>query len=132
MSAPIRITRPLLDVLEILVRAAKEGTELHGWAIKSSIRRSGATVYGIVDRLEDAGWITGQWEARNPDPSKPRRRFYRLTPTGYTAARQLLAERRPEALRRAPKPRHAPAPNPLFDVFDALGRLGRRLPGGAG
>jgi DNA-binding PadR family transcriptional regulator len=132
MSAPIRITNPLLDVLEILVQAAEEGTERHGWAIKSSIRRSGATVYGIFDRLEDAGWITGRWEERNPDPSKPARRFYRLTPTGETAARQLLAQRRPEALRPTPTPRHTPVPNPLFNLFDALGRLGRHLPGGAG
>jgi PadR family transcriptional regulator PadR len=131
MSVPTRITGPLLDVLELLVHAAEEGTELHGWAIKSSIRRSGATVYGILDRLEDAGWVIGHWEQRNPDPGKPPRRRYRLTPTGFPAARRLLAQRRPEALRRTPPPRHIPAPGPLFNFFDALGRLGRRLPGGA-
>jgi DNA-binding PadR family transcriptional regulator len=46
------------------------------------------------------GWITGQWEDQNPKPNKPRRRFYRITPTGTVESRQVLTERRPQALRR--------------------------------
>jgi len=60
--------------------------------------RSGPTVYGILDRLEDMGWITGEWEAQNPDPSKPRRRFYRITPTGHVGAAELLLKHRPHPL----------------------------------
>ncbi len=123
-----RITGALLDVLDTLLHAAEEGSELHGWAITKSTRRCGPTVYTVLDRLEDAGWVTGRWEAHNPAPGKPPRRLYGLTPTGYTTARELLAERRPEALHRPPVSRHAPAPGPLFNFFN---RLGRRLPGAA-
>jgi PadR family transcriptional regulator, regulatory protein PadR len=97
MSGLTRVTSPLLDVLEVLVETK---AELHGWAIVKAAKRSGPTVYGVLDRLEDAGWITGQWEAQHPEPNKPRRRFYRLTDAGVTAARDLLAARRPQALLR--------------------------------
>jgi hypothetical protein len=40
-----------------------------------------------LDGLEDAEWVTARWEDCNPDLSKPRRRFYRLTPTGLAQAR---------------------------------------------
>ncbi len=54
LSDPTRITGPLLDVLELLLQAACEGQELHGWAIMKGSSRSGPTVYGVLDRLEDA------------------------------------------------------------------------------
>jgi PadR family transcriptional regulator PadR len=105
MSEPIRVTGPLLDVLEVFLRAFDEDAELHGWAIMKLVKRSGPTVYGVLDRLEDAGWVTGRWEERHPEPSKPRRRFYRLTPDGAVAVRRLVSDRRPAALRRPPQAR---------------------------
>jgi PadR family transcriptional regulator, regulatory protein PadR len=105
VQGPIRVTGPLLDVVEVFLHAFDDGTELHGWAIMKATKRSGPTVYGVLDRLEDAGWITGRWEDQHPEPSKPRRRFYLLTPSGAAAARSLLAERRPRALSH---PRAAP------------------------
>jgi len=100
MTGPPRITGPFLDVLEVFVSALGSNTDLHGWAIMKATKRSGPTVYGVLDRLEDMRWITGEWETQNPDPSKPRRRFYQLTPTGRTGAMALLRERRPQSLRR--------------------------------
>lgn len=104
MTAPIRITGPLLDVLEVFFQAFEDNTELHGWAILKSTKRSGPTVYGVLDRLEDAGWITGRWEVQEPGSNKPRRRLYRLTPTGTVATRDLLNERRPKSLSRPERP----------------------------
>ncbi len=101
MPGPPRVTSPLLDVLEVLVGALDSDSELHGWAIMKATKRSGPTVYGVLDRLEDMGWITGEWEARNPEPSKPRRRFYRVTPTGQIGATELLLKHRPQSLRRS-------------------------------
>jgi DNA-binding PadR family transcriptional regulator len=72
----------------------------------------------VVDRLEDAGWVTGRWEHANPRPGKPPRRFYHLTGEGLASARELLAERRPMAAAR-PRP-HTNGP------ADALGWLCRR------
>lgn len=108
MAGPVRVTNPLLDVLEVLLRAFdSDSGDLHGWAIMKATKRSGPTVYGVLDRLEDSGWISGRWEDENPEPGKPRRRLYSLTPTGAIGVREILRERRPQALR----PRHrAPGP----------------------
>jgi DNA-binding PadR family transcriptional regulator len=110
MASPIRITAPLLDVLEVFLQARAEGRELHGWAILKATGRAGPTIYGILDRLEDADWITGRWQDQPPDANTPRRRLYQLTPTGATAARDLLTARR-QATRGRPawQPRPGPA-----------------------
>ena len=95
MTGPVRVTGPLLDVLEVFLQALADDQELHGWAIMKATKRAGPTVYGVFDRLEDAGWITGRWEDQPPNANTPRRRLYRLTPTGAVAAHDLLAARRP-------------------------------------
>ncbi|MFT7841479.1 PadR family transcriptional regulator [Saccharothrix sp. BKS2] len=95
MGRSRRITGPLLDVLEVLVAAFRQDEEPHGWTIMKAVGRSGPTVYGVLERLEEWGWITGTWEELPADESRPRRRFYRLTPSGRVEAVALLAERRP-------------------------------------
>ncbi|WP_424533657.1 PadR family transcriptional regulator [Sphaerisporangium viridialbum] len=102
MAGLQRITQPTLDVLEVLLRAYDENTQIHGWAIMKQVKRAGPTVYNVLDRLEDAHLIKGEWEEVAPDANRPRRRFYELTGVGVPAARALLAERRPVALK--PKP----------------------------
>jgi PadR family transcriptional regulator, regulatory protein PadR len=105
MDGPVRVTNPLLDVLEVLLEAFdNDRQELHGWAIMKAAARSGPTVYGILDRLEDADWITSRWEDHHPQPNKPRRRFYRLTPTGVVSAARLLTARRPDTRHRPQRP----------------------------
>jgi DNA-binding PadR family transcriptional regulator len=94
MDAPFRITPPLLDVLEVLVAAAP-AEELHGWAIMKATRRTGPTVYQVLDRLAREGWVQARWEERHPEPNKPRRRFYRVSPEKLAAARAVVASRRP-------------------------------------
>ncbi|GEM_PF-1793753 len=131
MDGPARITGALLDVLEILLNAMGENREPYGWEIKKRTRRSGATTYKMLDRLEDAGWITGRWEASGDQPGKPPRRYYRLTPAGEVAARAVLAERRPGALRRMLEPRNGPEPGPVSPFLRYSRLAGRRLTGGA-
>ena len=100
MTDRFRVTKPLLDVLEALLQAFdSRANDLHGWAIMKATKRSGPTVYGVLDRLEDIGWITGRWEDENPEPGKPRRRLYSITPSGVAGAREILRERRPQMLR---------------------------------
>ncbi|GAA2885696.1 PadR family transcriptional regulator [Nonomuraea rubra] len=102
MAGLERITQPTLDVLETLLHAFDNNEDIHGWAIIKRTKRAGPTVYKALDRLEDAGMITGAWEELGPDQPGPRRRFYHLTGEGAAVARTLLAERRPSAL--CPKP----------------------------
>ena len=94
-----RVTGPLLDVSACLLRAREQGGAVHGWALMKQTKRSGPTVYGVLDRLEDCGWITGYWEELGAEDSRPRRRFYQLTPDGEAGVRALLEQRRPEVLR---------------------------------
>lgn len=94
MAGLQRITGPTLDVLEVLLDAHHQQALVHGWVIMKAIGRSGPTVYNVLDRLEDAGWLTGSWQEDAP-PGRPRRRLYELTPTGTVGAASALAERRP-------------------------------------
>ena len=103
VDAPFRVTPPLLDVLELLLDAAP-GDELHGWAIMKETKRTGPTVYQVLDRLARAGWVEARWEERHPDGNKPRRRFYRIRPDQFSTARSLLAARRPTSNRATTKP----------------------------
>lgn len=120
MPFPTRITRPFVRVLVAFVHAFDDDRELHGWAIKKSAGLTGAATYKMLDRLEDAGWISGRW-APSPEPGRPQRRLYRLTPTGEPAAREIVTERCPEALHRkegagplpAPRPAQGPVQRPL-------------------
>lgn len=93
VDGPMRVTNPLLDVL--LDAFDTGGQELHGWAIMKAVQRSGPTVYGVLDRLEDCGWVTARWEQQHPEGNKPRRRFYVLTAQGGIQARSLVVRRRP-------------------------------------
>jgi PadR family transcriptional regulator PadR len=91
---PVRVTAPLLDVLETLIAA--HGHELHGWAIMKTSGRTGPTVYKVLDRLAALGWLSARWEDQVAEPNRPRRRFDRLTSDCAAKAAELLAARRPQ------------------------------------
>ena len=90
MPGITRVTQPTLDVLAVLLEAHQDGSEIYGWEIKKRARRPGPTVYGVMDRLEDAHLLEGRWERQTGDDKGPRRRYYRLTDEGVKMARHLL------------------------------------------
>jgi|SRR5689334_13750356 len=90
----MRVTGPLLDVLEVLLEGLRAERRPYGWSIMRDAKRSGPTVYGVLERLEQQGWVTGSWE--DLPERGPRRRCYELTATGKALAESLLAQRRPE------------------------------------
>ncbi|MCX4993315.1 MULTISPECIES: PadR family transcriptional regulator [unclassified Streptomyces] len=51
------------------------------------------TIYPILARLEQAGWVDSTWEdpAVHEEAGRPRRRFYRITHDGAEQARETLA-----------------------------------------
>lgn len=50
-----------------------------------------SSVYPILLRLEQAGWLTSHEEEIDPaEAGRPRRRLYRLTETGAQATRQAI------------------------------------------
>jgi DNA-binding PadR family transcriptional regulator len=110
-----RITRETLRVLRVLLDRASE--RHYGLEIATDAGLPTGTIYPILARLEQFGWVTSEWEAADPAVVKrPRRRFYQLSPDGAELAYRKLREEQqslaPRSSRRLPdfKPgREAPA-----------------------
>jgi PadR family transcriptional regulator, regulatory protein PadR len=88
-----RDVRMSLQTLKVLEAFLDEPTdELSGADV---LKRSGiasGTLYPILLRLEAAGWFVSRWEAVDPaSVGRPRRRLYRLTPTGLARASEVFA-----------------------------------------
>ena len=75
MTRLIRVTEPTLDVVEVLLHSRDA---VWGLAIAKTVDRAPGTIYPILARLEELGWLTGEWEGDSDHPG-PRRRLYRLT-----------------------------------------------------
>jgi DNA-binding PadR family transcriptional regulator len=89
------MTLSTLRVLKVFVDAFEKNTrvELAGVDIMRRAGMLSGTMYPILLRLEEIGWIRGHWESQTAEKlGRPRRRFYRLTGSGQTAAREVLSE----------------------------------------
>ncbi|ATE56348.1 MULTISPECIES: PadR family transcriptional regulator [Actinosynnema] len=107
MGRKPRATNATLDVLEALLEPDQE---LYGLKIAKMIDRPTGSVFPILARLEDLGWVVSEWEQADPVSRGPRRRFYRLSPEGLAEARAMLDGRR---TRRSPlSSDHPLAPRP--------------------
>lgn len=84
-----RVTDATLTVLDVLLAANEPIWGLR--IIKESALLPG-TVYPILERLSDLGWVVDHWDDDDARPG-PRRRYYALTAEAGPAARRLLAER---------------------------------------
>lgn len=80
---------------ELLVLSLLEDQARHGYDISrlietrsaGALRFHAASLYPLLYRLEDRGWIHGRWVEK---PKQRRRRYYGLTPEG----RKILARQR--------------------------------------
>ena len=81
---------------QLVLRALLEdpARERYGLELSGSINLPSGTIYPILARLEQVGWVESSWE----DPSvhesagRPRRRLYRMTSDGAEQARAALAK----------------------------------------
>lgn len=83
---------PTLAVVGAIAAAITAGDDAWGLRICQATGLGSGTVYPILERLEEAGWITSAWETAQPS-GRPRRRFYQLTDTGRSAYAEALATR---------------------------------------
>ena len=75
---------------EFLILSLLEAESRHGYELQKLIesRSKGvltfhvASLYPLLYRLEDRGWIVGRWVEKS---GERRKRFYRVTPAGRTA-----------------------------------------------
>ena len=80
---------------ELLILSLIEDQPRHGYDIgqrielrsRGTLRFNVASLYPLLYRLENRGWIRGRWVEK---PGQRRRRYYRLTPLG----RKVLARQR--------------------------------------
>jgi PadR family transcriptional regulator PadR len=87
----IRLSGRMLTVLKFMVSDLR--TPRSGAEIFSATKVSSGTLYPMLARLEEAGWLSSKWE--DVDPAKigrPRRRFYSVTGAGQRNARAALED----------------------------------------
>ena len=97
MNEP-RLTGPTLRVLATLLSSPRD--ELSGAEIGRETKLASGTLYPILARLEQAGWLDSRWEIDEPSAlGRPRRRFYRVMPLGAEMAKAAFQELQP-AFRR--------------------------------
>lgn len=109
MTKALRVTRPTEAVLGVFLddpTSSRYGLEL---SALSGVKPFG--LYPVLARLEATGWLTSDWEAPDPDrENAPRRRCYRITPSGMeNAVRVVRIGPRKKSWRRSvlPLPRWA-------------------------
>jgi len=76
-------TRALLAFLE------EPRSWRYGYDLMKVADISSGTLYPLLARLTEDGWLEARWEASEL-PGKPPRQLYRLTTTGRVQARQAL------------------------------------------
>ena len=97
----------------VILQAISSGY-LYGFDIIDITGLPGGTVYPALRRLEEAGYLSSQWEKPNIAQAEPRpqRKYYELTRPGReilaeAVKRYRLLERTPPRKQRRPKPSRA-------------------------
>src|SRR5215471_20772038 len=109
-----RVTPATLDVLEALMGPDEE---LYGLRIAMNAGRKAGSVYPILARLEEAGWVESFWEREERGERGPRRRFYQFSADGLAAARALLIERRGTVRQHTGRSAPARSPSPVTELL---------------
>lgn len=92
MGKPIRDVRMSLQTLRVLEAFLDNpGDALAGADVQKRCGIASGTLYPILLRLESAGWFVSRWESIDPAAAgRPRRRLYRLTPSGLSRAGEVF------------------------------------------
>src|SRR5215218_594086 len=91
MGRDPRMSRQTLAVLAALLR--DPAGRHYGLELTREAKLRTGSLYPILARLEDAGWVDGTWEDVDPSvEGRPRRRYYRLTGLGVSKAKAALQE----------------------------------------
>jgi PadR family transcriptional regulator, regulatory protein PadR len=92
MPRASNISPQTLSVLDLLLESARSWH--YGYALSQRTGLKAGTLYPILARLAEQGWLDTQW-SESDEPGRPPRHTYRLTAEGAKSARQRLAESAP-------------------------------------
>jgi PadR family transcriptional regulator, regulatory protein PadR len=91
MATKLRITIQVQAVLKVLLD--EPFGEHYGLEVAREAGLLSGSVYPILARLEQAGWVSSAWEDIDPVAEGRRpRRYYRLTGEGIKGARAALTD----------------------------------------
>jgi len=91
-----RLTRTTTRTLLAFLEAPRSWR--YGYDLMKVADLSSGTLYPLLARLTDDGWLESRWE-ESELPGKPPRQLYRLTATGWIQARHALERARASWLR---------------------------------
>lgn len=98
-----RLTRTMTRTLHAFLGEPRSWR--YGYDLMKAAELSSGTLYPLLARLTDEGWLESRWE-ESEFPGKPPRQLYRLTTTGRVQARSAL-ERADATWLRSPAAREA-------------------------
>lgn len=88
------------QTLKLLAALSSKPTQWHyGYALSRETELMSGTLYPILMRLEQRGWLETQWEeqqASGERRGRPPRHMYRLTASGGAAALTALSAAKPK------------------------------------
>lgn len=87
---PLRIRRSpqTLAVLSALSRSSQRWQ--YGYDLLQETGLKSGTLYPILARLQQGGWLEQRWQKAS-GPGRPPRHLYRLSRQGKIAAREMIA-----------------------------------------
>ncbi len=87
MVRPPRLSPQTASILGELLESP--GRWRYGYDLMQSTGLMAGTLYPILARLAEAGWLETEW-GDPPEEGRPRRHLYRLTAAGRPAARDMV------------------------------------------
>lgn len=88
MPKPPRLSQHSLAALHYLMQAKRQS----GADITRATGTKPGTLYPMLRRLEEVGWLTSKWESGDPSAiGRPLKRLYSLTPAGRSGAKSVLS-----------------------------------------
>ncbi len=99
--------RPSAQTCAVLTALAAHPTAWrYGYELGREVALQGGSLYPILMRLRDRGWLEAAWESE-PDPGRPARHLYRLTPSGLAEVQELMTPRPATPSRQVLQPRRS-------------------------
>ncbi len=95
MGSKIRASRQTLRLLAALVK--RPSAWHYGYSLSRETSLQSGTLYPILMRLEQRGWLETQWETPPPG-GRPPRHMYRLTAGGRACATEALSSARTQSV----------------------------------